>query len=61
MPWPKGKPMPPEIGERLQRVGMPRGVQPVRRHEWRPKWWVIAAGVSLALWALWGVLLAVVL
>lgn len=32
-----------------QRVGMPRGVQPVRRRE-GPAAWVIAAAALLALW-----------
>lgn len=41
-----------------QRVGMPRGVQPVRRREGRPAGWAIA---SFALMAAWGVWLAVTL
>lgn len=36
-----------------QRVGMPRGVQPVRRRERRMTLWAIAAFALLALWAVW--------
>lgn len=34
-----------------QRVGMPRGVQPVRRREGQA--WVIAVAALLALWGVW--------
>lgn len=36
-----------------QRVGMPRGVQPMRRRASSVRWWAIAAFALLSLWAVW--------
>ena len=41
-----------------QRVGMPRGVQPVRRRDGSVTWWAV---IVFALLAVWGLFLAVTL